>query len=72
MQGPQSTYFRIEQECKASVKTSLPAQSHKAVGESLSDWVIVQALVELRAAREKQRKAADIIWDKASKTEISP
>jgi hypothetical protein len=60
--------------CKAGDKeASPPVQSPKAVDEcSLGDFMMVQVLEQLSAAGQEQREAADIIWDRASKTEISP
>jgi hypothetical protein len=74
VQGPQSTYFRIGQVCKAGdQEASPPVQSPKAADKSsLGGFMMVQVLEQLKAAGQEQRETADIIWDRASKTEISP
>ena len=72
----QSRYFRISQGCEASAEAaSPPAQSPEAAGVSLGERIIVQTSEQLSAARQEQLKAVDVsqtLWDRASKTEISP
>jgi hypothetical protein len=74
VQGPQSTYFRVNRTYGAGDEYLSPQEPKKEASHSSSpgEQMRAEVLEQLRVAEEEQRGAADIILGRASKTEISP